>query len=143
MPYATIEQLKERFGEQLLVQLTDRAEVATGEVDEDVVDRALADAGAEIDGYLAARYRLPIDGDVPPLLLDLALIVAIYKLHPFEPDPKITRDYEAAQKKLLQISQGIIRLAIEGVEPATSGASGVQASDRPRDLTPDNLKGFI
>src|SRR5690606_6605607 len=48
------------FRRPLLVALTDRAEVATGEIDQDVVDRALADTDAMIDGYIAARYALPL-----------------------------------------------------------------------------------
>ena len=143
MSYATLEQLTDRFGEQLLVQLTDRAQPATGAIDETIVDRALADADAVIDGYLAGRYRLPIETDTPALLIDLALVIAIYKLHPYGTDEKIVRDYDQALKTLRDISSGAIRLAVAGVEAATSGAEGVQASDRPRDLTPDNLKGFI
>ena len=142
MTYATLDQLKDRFTEQLLLQLTDRASPPIGTIDVDVVARALTDTDATIDGYLAGRYRLPL-AEVPPLLADLAQVIAIYKLHPFSPEPKIEKDYEHALKTLLQISRGEVRLPAEGVEPAATGGSGVITNDRERPFTEENLKGFV
>lgn len=142
MTYASLQQLIDRFGEQVLLDLTDRASPAVGAIDPAVVDRALADTDAAIDGYLAGRYALPLV-DVPPRVVDLALTIAIYKLHPFEPDPKITRDYEQAMKALLAIARGEERLPLAGAEPAATGNSGVVTNDRERPFTEDNLKGFI
>ncbi len=142
MTYATLQQLETRFGKQLLVQLTDRAEIATGEIGTAIVAQELGNTDAEIDSFLAGRYRLPLT-EVPPLLVDLALTIAIYKLHPFSPEPKIKEDYEAALKALAQIASGARRLPVEGIEPASSGASGVVVTDRERPLTAESLKGFI
>lgn len=143
MTYATLEQLIEKLGEPTLVQLTDRDEPRTGAIVIGRVDRALADTDSVIDGYLAGRYRLPIEGGVPALLVDFALAIAAYKLHPFKPDEKIETDYKDAVASLAKISTGVIRLQLAGLEPASSGSSGVQAIDRERPLTPESLKGFI
>ena len=86
--------------------------------------------------------RLPL-ADTPPQLLDLALTIAIYKLHLSEPDPKISKDYDRALKTLSQISTGVVRLPAEGVEPAAATSSGVETIDRERELSPESLKGFI
>ncbi len=43
MPYCTLDQLNDRFGPATIVALTDRADVATGEVDLDVLTRAIAE----------------------------------------------------------------------------------------------------
>lgn len=142
MTYATLDHLIERFGERMLVQLTDRGSPATGEVDGDVVAAQLANADAVIDGFLLGRYALPL-ADTPPLLVDLAQAIAIYKLHPFDTDEKIRRDYADALATLDRIAAGKVRLPVAGVEPPSSGASGVQAIDRERDMTPENLRGFI
>lgn len=142
MAYVTQQQLVARYGERLLVQLTDRAEIATGTIDPAVVTAAIADTGAVIDGYLAVRYQLPL-GDVPDLIRDLALAIAIYKLHPFAPDPKIQADYDAALRSLRDLSTGTMRLNVAGIEPAGSGAAGVEYVDRERPLTPETLRGFI
>lgn len=142
MTYATLQQLIDRFGEHTLVQATDRGAVATGAIDAGVVDRALADTDAEINGYLAGRYVLPLV-ETPPLIADKALAIAIYKLHVFAPDPKIKDDYEQAMKALREIASGVIRLPAQGVEPAVTGNSGVRFIDRARPLTPESLTGFI
>lgn len=142
MPYATQALLIERFGERMLVDLTDRADPPTGAIGAGVVARALADTDGVIDGYLAGRYALPI-ADTPPQLTDLALSIAIYKLHPSEPDPKIGKDYDQALKTLAQISTGVIRLPAAGVEPAGATSSGVETIDRDRELSPESLRGFI
>lgn len=142
MTYATQDQLVERFGERMLVELSDRGDVATGAIDAGMVARALADTDAAINAALAKRYRLPM-ATTPSLVVDLALTIAIYKLHRFDAPTKIADDYKQALATLRQLGTGEQQLDVEGVEPATSGAGGVVTSDRPRDLTPGNLTGFI
>lgn len=142
MPYATQQQLIDRFGEPILIRLTDRAELATETIDATVVDRALADTDAIIDGYLASRYALPL-ASTPALVLDLALAIAIYKLHIYRPDEKIEADYKDALSTLTLIAKGVVKLDLAGVEPETTGADGAQVTDRERPFTEDNMKGFI
>ena len=142
MPYASLQMLVKRFGERTLVQLTDRAEVATGEMDVTVVDQELANTDAVINGYLGNRYRLPLD-PVPDQVTDLALSIAIYKLHVFAPDQKIKDDYQDALRMLRDIATGTVKLDAAGVEPASSGASGVEFIDRERPLSPESMTGFI
>ena len=142
MTYATQQQLTDRYSEAALIALTDQGAVARGVVDVDVVARALIDTDAMIDGYLAARYSLPL-AEVPPLLSDLAQTIAIWKLHRFEPDPKIAKDYDNALRLLRDIASGAVRLPIAGAEPAATGGTGVRITDRERPMTAENLKGFI
>lgn len=140
--YTNLAALTARYGADMLIRATDRAEVPTGAIDEAVVAEACADATALIDGYLSARYALPLDV-VPPLVRVLAAHIAIYHLHPYEPDPKIKDDYDAALRSLRDISGGSIRLNVAGIEPAATGTSGAQFTDRERPLTEASLKGFI
>lgn len=142
MPYVDLSRLTDRYGASMLVDLTDRATPATGEIDAGVVARAITDTGAMIDGYLSGRYRLPLV-ETPSLLVDLAAQIAIYKLHRYSPDEKIAQDYKDAIATLGKIATGTVRLDVAGVEPAASGSSGVQTNDRERPFTEDNLKGFI
>ena len=142
MPYATLQQLSDRYGVAMLLDLTDRAEVATGAIDADVVDRALADADELINGYLAARYTLPL-AITPGLVAVLAAQVAIWNLHTGSPNEKVAEDYKQALRTLEAISKGTIKLPVGGVEPASSGGTGARMTDRERPLTAENLKGFI
>jgi phage gp36-like protein len=140
--YASLQKLIDRFGDVVLTDLTDRDETATGNINTDIVDRALTDTDAVINGYLATRYALPIS-ETPVLVVDLALSIAIYKLHVFAPDPKIEEEYKQALRTLRDISTGAMRLEIAGVEPGQTGGSGAKITDRERPMTADNLKGFI
>lgn len=142
MTYATLQQLTDRYGAGMLVMLTDHAAVATGEIDETVVARALADTDALIDLHLKGRYALPL-AEVPPMLADIAQAIAIWKLHRHEPDRKIEADYRDAMKLLVEIRDGRLRLSIEGVAPPGTGGTGARITDRDRPLTAENLKGFI
>lgn len=142
MTYTSLDQLTDRYGADMLTGLTDRASPPAGEIDADVVARALADTDALIDGYISGRYKLPL-AETPPLLADLAQAVAIYKLHAHVAPEKIVKDYEAAVSTLKLISAGTVRLPVEGVEPAASGSSGVRTQDRERDITPENTKGYV
>src|SRR5690606_19672022 len=133
--YCTLGQLTDRYGTAMLVELTDRAEEATGEIDTDAVDRAIADTDAMIDGYLAGRYALPL-AEVPQMLTDLAQPIALYKLHRNVASEKVQRDYDGALRMLREIAKGELRLVgAAGAEPSSSGASGVRTNDRERDMT--------
>ncbi len=142
MTYATLAHLTDRYGAETIERLTDRADPPAGAIDEDVVDRALADTDGVIDGYLRARYVTPL-AEVPPQITDIALALAIYKLHRWEPDPKIRRDHEDALRSLREIASGTIRLTAVTLAPAETGGTGAMVTDRERPFTADNLKGFI
>lgn len=142
MGYVSQQELVDRFGERLLLQVADRADPPAGTIDADVVARAVADTDAMIDGYLAGRYILPLEA-TPPLLTDVAAAIAIYKLHIFTPDQKLSDDYKDAISTLSKIASGTVKLPVAGVEPVGSGSAGVITIDRERDFTPENLRGFI
>lgn len=142
MPYASLALLTERYGERMLVEATAHAATVPGEIAADLVERALADADATVDGYLAARYALPL-ASVPPQVAVLAQEIAIYKLHRFTPEDKIKTEYEAAIATLRDIAKGVVRLPVAGIEPETSGSEGVMVTDRARPFTEDNLRGFL
>lgn len=142
MSYATLQILVDRYGQHLLLQVADRADPPAGTIDSVIVDRVLADTDAVIDGYLAGRYVLPL-ASVPPLLVDLAAAIAIYKLHLYSPEAKIADEFKDAIASLSRIATGVIRLPVAGIEPVGSDAAGVVVIDRDRDFTPENLGGFI
>jgi len=142
MTYATQQQMIDRYGTSALVMLTDRAEFATGVIDAAMIDRALADADATIDGYLARHYALPL-AVVPPQLPPIAQALAYWSLHLTEPDGKTKADYDTALRMLKDIADGRVRLAVAGTEPQTTAASGVRMTDSSRPLSAGSMKGFI
>jgi phage gp36-like protein len=138
--YATQDELVDRYGNERLVQLTDRAEPPAGAIDAAVMTRALDDTDALIDGYLAARYALPLP-TVPSLLRDLAATIGLYKLHVDVVPEKVREDYRDAIKTLQAIAAGQVRLDIGGTEPPAAQASGgVRFTGGDRVFTAGNLK---
>lgn len=74
--YATLDDMRARFGQDCLIQLSDQQGI--GQIDAATVQVALDDATAEINGYLG-RYPLPFK-TVPPVLTRLCCDIARYRL---------------------------------------------------------------
>ena len=142
MAYCTLQELTDRYSQRMLVEISDRADAPTDAVDTDLIDRAIADADALIDGYLKVRYRLPL-ASIPRLVKDLSLRISIYYAHAHVASDKIRRDYEEALSTLKHISQGLIRLDLDGAEPEASGASEVRTNNPERPITATTMKGYI
>lgn len=129
MSYATQADMVDRYGERELILLTDRDN--TGVIDSTVLDRALADATAEIDGYLAARYQLPLTS-TPTVLVRVCADIARYHLHDDNiPEPVEIR-YKAAVDLLRQVSLGRVALGVSdtGDEPTSNDGAEVQSGGR-------------
>lgn len=103
MPYATRQDLIDRFGVEEMTQLTDRD--GSGTLDPALLDRALATADGLIDGYLAGRYALPLD-PVPAPLAVIAADLARYELYD-DAVPDLVRDRrDAAIARLKDLAAG-------------------------------------
>lgn len=134
MSYVTQEELIAAYGEKPLIELTDRAEPPAGEIDTAVIERAIADTDALIDGFVGARYRLPMT-DVPALLRQLAQPIVFHKLHIDAVSDKVKADYDDARRTLEWIAAGKVKLNVAGIEPkATAGEPAHCAAPRT-DLT--------
>lgn len=142
MPYASLDDLISAFGERELIALTDRGAEATGVMDEAVIDGALGAADALIDGYVAGRYALPMS-PVPPLITELAVPLALYKLHRFGRPDQVEADYKDARATLRDISEGRVKLPVSGVQAAQTDAGQAQTTDRDRPFEAKKMTGFI
>ncbi len=127
MPYATVSDLQGRLGEARLVQLTDLADPPVGLVDTAVAQRALDDADAEIDGYLAGRYTLPL-ASVPGVLRVHALTIAHYRLLGSAADESAREDYKAALAYLARVAEGKVALFPPAATPPAVGLGSVMFS---------------
>lgn len=126
MAYATLDDLVARFGEQELIDQTDR--VSGTNVNTEVVTRVLDDASAILDGYLAGRYALPL-ATVPALLVGLCCDLARYALYPDAAPDLVKERYQNALKLLARIADGTLQLGLSG-PPAQAGLSQVVSSPR-------------
>lgn len=123
MPYATVQDLQDRLGEQRLMQLTDRSYPPLQLVDATVAQRALDDAEAEIDGYLAGSYALPL-ATVPGILRVHAMTIATFRLLGNAADEKDADAYKGAVAYLRSVGKGEIALfpPAAAAQPAGAGA---------------------
>ncbi len=132
MPYATLDNLIDRYGESELVQLTDRVNVPPIQIDTAVVAAALVDADAIINGYLAGRYTLPLPA-TPPVLVEHASVIARYKLWKDAASDKLRADYEDSMKFLTLLGQGKLSLGVVPAPASTGDARITPALPRRRD----------
>lgn len=143
MSYATQQDMQDRFGLAELLQLTDRDNIPPSTVNTSVLGRALADADALIDSYLAGRYQLPLTV-VPEILVKTGCDIARFYLFGSNADigGTVERGYKLALSWLESIASGSIQLNVGADAPIESGGSIIKFSSRPCDLTRENLRGL-
>lgn len=142
MSYIVQADLLSQLSGAQLIQLTD--DNKTGVVDTDKVTRAIAEAEAEVNGYIATKYSVPVASPVPDLVKQLAIDVAIYRLYRRRqrvPDDVRTA-YEDAVKKLEGIAKGLVTLGIEPPPAESSKATSGEIFGPKRVFDRDKLGGF-
>ena len=139
MPYATQTDMETRFGVDELIQRTSRTGAA---IDTDVLSRALADADAEIDSYLATRYALPLPS-TPAVLVLLACDITRYQLFGDKVPDSVRQRYEDAVGVLKRLSAGSVQLAGLTPAPAVGGSGNAVAVRTARRLFgPEQLASY-
>ena len=142
MAYVTRSDLVDRFGEDEIAQ---RESMLPSEA----VGKAIADASATADDYLAGRYVVPV-APVPDTLKRLVCDIARYYLYDDKSTDEVLKRYEQAKQELLHISQGKATLACPwggvageplGDDPQAGGGE-VGYSFPQRQMTDDTLRGF-
>ncbi len=88
-------------------------EVAAADAAAAVLGQALADAAAEIDGYLVTRLALPLD-PVPAVLLRIACDLARYHLYDDGASEAVRARYEDAVAFLKGVAAGRVGLGETG-----------------------------
>lgn len=125
--YCTRDDLVTRFGEAEVLQLSDRAR--TGVIDEVVVNRAITDAAAEIDGYLSGRYELPLV-TVPAVLTLYACDMARYRLFEDGAYEQVVERYNSALRYLREVAAGRVQLFPTGPDDAPEHEVQLTARER-------------
>ncbi len=126
MSYCPQQDLIDRFSEDEMISLTDHA--GTGEINTDVLNRAISDAKGEIDGYLGGRFSLPIN-PVPELLVHRACDIARYCLYDDNATVHITERYKNAVKFLEGVASGKNSIGIDsaGAKPSSNNTAQMQS----------------
>ena len=129
-----------RFGYDETTLLTDIYRI--GRIDSDALGQALTDADAAINGYLQARYALPLSS-TPAVLKQIAADIARHRLHRDRAPDTVTERYRAAIAQLKDIQIGKFGLGLDEDGAATPATSGEPAYSAPgRIFTRDTLEGY-
>lgn len=139
MTYATQQSLIDRFGQQEILELSDRSNA--GAIDAAVVTRALTDADAEINGYLAAKFTLPL-ATVPETIVRLAADMARYYLYDDRVTDAVKDRYSNAIKFLRGVVSGDISIGVDASSAAPTGTGGPNTSAPDRIFTQSSLSDY-
>lgn len=141
MAYLVRADLLDRLSEQQLVQLTDDAK--SGVADETRITAAMAQAEAEIDGYVAVKYAVPVV-PAPQLLKVFAVAIAaknLYGRRQRVPD-NVRAEYDDAIAKLKDIAKGVMTLGAEPAPAESAKSSAGEVFGDERIFSRDKLSGF-
>lgn len=108
--FATLDAMRDKFGERELIELTDIEQPYTDAINMSRLNAAMQQANSEIEGYMA-RYSLPLQ-TVPPFLQSIACDMTRYHASTgaMSENSPIKIRYEAALKTLKEISKGTIQI---------------------------------
>lgn len=134
-PMLSIEAFVDRFGLDEIILLTDAGD---GRIDRKMLIRALSDAQAQAEAYLADRYTLPL-ASVPTIIEMIVADIAHARLHPRDLPKNVEDAQKIAMRNLEMIASGKIKLGISPA-PSTSADPVVFAPGTP--AYPDRLKGY-
>ena len=137
--YATANDMRDRYGEAVLVQLTNSDSWDDGCVAK--VEVQLRAVSALVDGYVAKYYQATPGLTVPPLLVELTCPIAYCDLAANPTEHALKRKSESITH-LRDISRGILKLD-EGVPDSIPSREGqIIVPDAERIFSHDKLRGF-
>ena len=112
-----------------------------------LIDAAIEDADAEIDGYLAKRYPVPLS-PAPQVINKFSKDIAVYNLFSrigidegTEQKTYLNR-YNAAIKFLTLVAEGKVSLGAAADEPSVAAAIGFSVKSNARLFSRNSMRGL-
>ena len=112
-----------------------------------IIEAAIEDADAEIDGYLAKRYAVPID-PAPKVINKFSKDIAVYNLFSRIGIDETTDQktylnrYNSAIAFLKLVAEGKVSIGAQVDDPAAAAATGFSVQSNPRLFSREQLKGM-
>lgn len=131
--YCTEAQFERRFGQRELADL-----LANGHG----FAQAENDSASMIDGYLAARYTLPLTS-VPAIVTGICADLTRYRLWDQAAPDEVRRRYEDALTQLRDLAAGRLSLPPDASGIAPTGGLVFDGYSDERVFTSETLKGFM
>ena len=142
MAYATIQDAKDRNGDDYVVRSVDRD--GDGQVDTTALDAALASASALVDSYLGKVLDVPLANPSEQVVW-ITVDIALYRTSA-DPDPyseEKRKRYEDAIAWLEAVAAGGLNPGdnVDNPVPPVGGGAKVRANQRV--FTRDSLRGVL
>lgn len=112
MSYCSIDDVKNIIPERELINLTNDNPTREDVIDVSRFEAVSKDTDSLIDGYLRARYKLPLK-TIPSFITQIAQDICAYRLYlrrPREIPENIVKNYEHAISNLKEIKKGNLLL---------------------------------
>lgn len=151
MSYSTKEEVREMLkddalnaiiGDTFIEDPAEREELVAP-----IIEGAIADADAEIDGYLAKRYAVPLS-PAPKVINKLSKDIAVYNLFSRvgidegSEEKNYLNRYNAAIKFLTLVAEGKVSIGAQADDPKAAATTGFLVKSNPQLFTRDRLKGM-
>jgi phage gp36-like protein len=147
MAYVTANDVQERLGDQLYIELTDDS--GSGSADPDKVNEALEGAEGEVNSYLGRRYAVPVSlseqSMISQVLKSFVLDLVEHRLHSRRPPvpEDVRRKRDQALVWLKRVAEGEVVLPTATSVPLSDAATiPGEAVGSPRELTRDGLSAL-
>ena len=147
MSYVSTDDVQERLGDQLYIELTD--DQGSGSADLDKVNEAIDGAEGEVNSYLGRRYAVPVSlsgqSMIEEVLKSFVLDLVEHRLHSRRPPvpEDVRRKRSQALTWLQRVAEGEIVLPTATTVPGSTGVGlPGRASGAPRELTRDELSSL-
>lgn len=112
MSYATTADFITYFGEEESLELTNLSDPLATVIDTALLQTHLNFATAEIDGYIAGNYALPLR-TTPQILIYHCCDVARYRIDVYKTRTDVVDRYERAIVYLRDVAKGIVNLGLD------------------------------
>ena len=127
--YATKDAMLARFGNSELVQASN-LDLPVGPdpmaIDDNVLNAVMSEANSMVDGYIQAKYRLPLN-PVPPSLTAKACDIARFTLWKSRASERVLEGYNNAIAFLKDIARGLVALGPTATTEAPTVAIGAKS----------------
>jgi len=128
-----------------LVELTDDAEPRTGEINAEIIDKAIAESTAIIDTLIGGRYSLPL-ASIPPVLKKISIDLTIYNLYARHADSEefkgACKRHDNAMKLLQMIADGTVTLGIDEADGNAGFFAKSYVEGGPARFTMDSMRSL-
>ncbi|EML5157550.1 TPA: gp436 family protein [Morganella morganii] len=150
MSYATLADMYARYSRDALhiltdVKIDDWQSLSPEELQsarEHLIQVALDDSSATIDGYIDGRATLPLE-TVPVVLIRIACVLTRFALEEGAATEKATKDAEAAIRLLEKVSAGDVGLGLSKDAERPAGGDIAVITSQGSVWSRDKSKGFI